>query len=161
MRWADGRKSEGSVWFDGYELRGAEALATYTEGPLRGLAAVTWHRMGKGQIILLGTVPPPQDLDVLVITMCEASGVTRVAQASENLLVVPRDLSADLSDEASAELEASAKAEGSTGSGMVVVEVENRPASLTLPSPMTDLLTGKTRKGTVDVEPYGVMVLKS
>jgi beta-galactosidase len=138
MRWADGRESEGSVWFDGYEMKdGTHALATYADGPLAGLAAVTWHQMGEGQIVVTGTALSPQDIQGLVLAM----GVGKVAQASENLLVVPRD--------------------GSGGKGMVVVEIENRPATLELPSPMTDLITGITHSGALDLPPYTVMVLKA
>ena len=35
------------------------------------------------------------------------------------------------------------------------------PATIALPSPMTDLLTGSTLKGTVEVPAYGVMVLRA
>ncbi|HET6455846.1 MAG TPA: beta-galactosidase trimerization domain-containing protein, partial [Armatimonadota bacterium] len=141
IRWNDGRESEGSVWYDGLELRGAEALATYTNGPLAGLAAVTKCTLGKGQIIMLGTMPQPEDLKALLLSIAKEAGVTPVADASENLVVIPR--------------------EGSGIKGLVAIEVENRPATLTLPSPMTDLLTGKSRKGKVEVPAYGVMVLKA
>ena len=139
IKWADGHESEGSVWYDGLELRGAEALATYSNGPLAGLAAATRCTLGKGQIIMLGTMPQPEDLKVLLLTIAKEAGVTPVADASENLVVIPR--------------------EGSGIKGLVAIEVENRPASLNLPSPMTDLLTGKSRKGKVEVPAYGVMVL--
>jgi len=43
---------------------------------------------------------------------------------------------------------------------MVVIEYEHKPGSLTLPRPMTDLLTGKRHAGVVELDPYSVMVLK-
>ncbi len=141
VRWADGRESEGSTWFDGFELRGAETLATYGGWPVEGLAAVTRHSMGKGRVVVIGTVLPPQDLQALILSVCKDAGVTPVAQASDNLLVVPRS--------------------GSAGQGMVVVEYEDRPATLELPSPMTDLITGATHSGALDLPPYTVMVLKA
>lgn len=137
LRWADGRESQGSIWYDGLELRGAEALAEFTEYPFQGLAAVTRRRMGKGQVIMLGTMPQPAELQALLME----AGASPVAQAPENLMVVPRT--------------------GSGGQGLVVVEVENRLGTLTLPSPMTNLLTGKEVRGTVDVSQYAVMVLKA
>ena len=48
LEWADGRRSESSVWADGLELNGAEALAVYHEGPNKGLAAVTRPQDGQG-----------------------------------------------------------------------------------------------------------------
>jgi len=135
LQWADGRTGKCSTWFDGFELRGAEALATYTEGPCAGLAAVTRIKMGKGQIIVLGTALSPEDLQHVLQT----AGAQPVAQASSNLLVVPR--------------------EGVAGKGAVIVELENKPAMLTLDRPVTDLISGKRLEGTAELAPYTVMVL--
>lgn len=140
IQWSDGRESTGSMWYDGFELRGAEALASYSDGPLQGLAAVTRHKMGKGQVIVLGTLPAVNDLPGVLISLCDQVGVSPVAQASQNLYVIPR--------------------EGPDGEGMIVVEVENKPATLTLTSKMTDLLTRSVHEGTISVKPYSVMVLK-
>jgi hypothetical protein len=49
---------------------------------------------------------------------------------------------------------------GQGGRGMVLVEYERKPGSVTLPHPMTDLLTGKRLKGCIELAPYSVMVLK-
>lgn len=140
LRWWDGRSSAGSVWYDGLELRGAQALATYTEYPLQGLAAVARQKIGRGQIIMLGTLPQPEDLQKLLITIGNDVDVRPVAEASPNLVIVPR--------------------EGQAGSGLAVAEVENQPAKLAIGGLMADLLTGKKYEGTVEVPPYGVMVLK-
>jgi len=35
------------------------------------------------------------------------------------------------------------------------------PGSVTLPRPMTDLITGKRHEGVVELAPYSVMVLKA
>jgi beta-galactosidase GanA len=140
LRWNDGRESEGALWYDGLELRGAEALATYTEGPLAGLAAVARKKLGKGQIIILGTMPRAQELQALLLSLGKEVGIYPVADASENLLVVPR--------------------RGPAGAGMVIVELENRPGRITLPAKMKDLLTDKELSGKIAVPPYAVMVLK-
>ncbi len=140
LRWQDGREANGSVWYSGFELRGAEALATYTEGPLQGLAAVTRRRMGTGQVIALGSMPQPADMAQLMLTLANEAGLASQIQATPNVLVAPRA--------------------GSAGAGMVVAEYEHRAGILTLDQPMTDLLTGRRREGEVGVSPYGVMVLK-
>ena len=141
IRWADGRESEGSIWHSGFELRGAEALATYAENEMDGLAAITRRRMGKGQVIALGTMPPPEDMARLLLQLAEEAGIAPVAAATPNVLVAPRA--------------------GSAGEGMVVVEYEHRAGSLTLPRPMTDLLAGKRHEGVIELAPYSVMVLKA
>lgn len=140
LRWADGREAEGSVWFDGLEPRGAKALATYTEGPLAGLAAVTERKMGKGRVILLGTMPAGADMTALLGRLAAEVGIQPAAEASGNLVVAPRG--------------------GKAGRGLIAVEVRNRPATLTLPQPATDLLTGQRHRGQIDIEPFGVRVLK-
>ena len=139
LRWQDGREFLGSVWYDGLELDGAEALATYTEGPFQGLAAVSRHRLGKGLIVVLGTMPVPMDLCRLLTSLGRDAGVQPVAEASDNLIVVPR--------------------QGEGGRGMVLVEVENRHANITLPERMTDLISDRKLEGRLDLPPYGVMVL--
>lgn len=140
LRWSDGHESVGSIWYDCLEPVGALVLATYTEGPGKGLAAVTRHKLGKGSIVVLGTMPQAEEFAKLVLSLAKEAGLTPVAEASANLLVVPRT--------------------GKGGSGLVLVEIENRPAQINLPGRMTDLLTGKTHQGEVSLEPYSVMVLK-
>ena len=140
LEWADGRRSIGSVWYDRFDLRGAEALATYADGPLAGLSAVTRHAVGRGSIVLLGTLPRADELRELVRNVGLGADVVPVAEASANLLVVPRN--------------------GDAGEGIVAVELENRPASLSLERPATDLLTGEARSERMDMPPYGVAVLR-
>jgi beta-galactosidase GanA len=140
LRWSDGSESCGSIWYDGFEAGGAEVLATYTEQPFEGLAAVLRKKVGKGQIILLGTMPRHEDLKKLLLSECGQAGIGPVAEASSNLLVVPR--------------------KGKAGEGLIAVEFENRPASLTLTRPAVDLLTGRKHNEKVKIQSYGVMVLK-
>jgi beta-galactosidase len=139
FQWVDGNKSQGSLWYSGFELRGGEALATFIEGPLSGLAAVAHRKMGKGQIVVLGTVPKPEDLQKLLISLGAWVEVMPVSNASPNLLVVPR--------------------EGEGGRGLVVIELEYMHGSIRLDRAMVDILTGKEYNGEFEVEPYSVMVL--
>ncbi len=91
--------------------------------------AITRRRLGKGQVILLGTMPSVEDLQRLLLEIAGEAGVKPVAEASPHVLVVPRA--------------------GKGGRGMVLVEYERKPGSVTLPRPMTDLITGKRHKGVV------------
>lgn len=139
LAWADGHESTGGIWYDAIELRGAAALATYTDGPCAGLAAITRTQIGKGQIILLGTMPPAEEFARLVTATAAPLGISTVAQASDNLLIVPR--------------------EGGGQRGLVIAEVENKAGVVTLDRPMRDLLTGNTYTAEITVPAYGVMVL--
>jgi len=139
MQWQDGTRSHGSLWFDGFELKGAKSLAVYIDGPCKGFCAVSEMKLGKGKIVVLGTLLTSQDFVKLITFLGAEVGVTPVAEVSENLLVAPRS--------------------GEAGKGMVVVEHSNRPATLTLTSPAKDILTGNTVSGKIELPPYGVMVL--
>jgi beta-galactosidase GanA len=107
---------------------------------LSGLSGITRRRVGKGQIVVLGTLPTPEDLSALLCRLANDSGVSPAAQASPSLLVVPRA--------------------GSAGSGVVVVELEHQPATLHLVHPATDLLSNQVYVGDLSIEPYGVRVLR-
>ena len=139
LQWFDGEESHGSLWYAGFETRGTKSLAVYTEGPLEGLAAATETPVGKGRIILLGTQLLPEDLQRLMLQLTSQCGIHPAAEATSNLLVVPR--------------------EGEAGTGAVVIEIENRPGRLMLPAPAQDALTGMAYSGSVEFCPYQVMVL--
>ncbi|MBN2308909.1 MAG: beta-galactosidase [Candidatus Hydrogenedentes bacterium] len=140
LRWAHGAESTGSLWYDGLEPAGAAtALATYADGPFEGLAAATETPVGDGRIVLLGTLPGPDDLGRLLLKCADASGIAP-AEASANVLLVPRM--------------------GQAGVGFVALERENRPGTLKLTRPATDLLTGRQCRGEIAVSPYEVLVLQ-
>jgi beta-galactosidase len=140
LSWADGDKSQGSIWYDCFKKDNTDVLAEYTQEPLKGRAAIIKKKLGKGQIILLGTMPEKESLKKLLLSVCGQAGIVPVVQSSENLLAVPR--------------------KGKTQEGIIAVEFENRPATLKIDRPAEDLLTGKKYKGKVEVEPYGVVVLQ-
>ncbi|MCL5271322.1 MAG: beta-galactosidase trimerization domain-containing protein, partial [bacterium] len=146
LRWSVGAlagvESTGWQWYDAFEPRAAEALAVYTDGPMEGLAAAVRRRMGKGQIVVLGTMPPPEIWQKLVLELSGQAGVAPAADASANLMVAPR--------------------EGTDGrpAGVVVVELENKPARLKLDREATDLLTGRKLRGEVEIAPFAVLALK-
>ena len=95
--------------------------------------------MGKGQIILLGTVPDPDHL-VGIISEAGSSELGPYFEASSNVLVVPR--------------------KGNGMEGAVVIELKNEPGKIELPCSYKDLLTGQSLKGELDVPGYTVMVLQ-
>ncbi|MBN1341253.1 MAG: beta-galactosidase [Phycisphaerae bacterium] len=141
LRWSDGRASTGSIWYDGFEPGQAEVLATYTDGPFESLAAATENKLGDGRIVVLGTLPVADHLESLMLALTARVGIALAAEASENVLVVPR--------------------RGDAGEGAVVVELENESGTVTLGGAMTDLLTGTQHVGQVEVSPYQVMVLRA
>lgn len=141
LGWADGTESRGSLWYTGFEPKKAAVAATYLEGYLEGLAAVTETQVGNGRIVLLGTLPGAGHLKRLMLRLAGQCNIQRAAAATPNVLVVPRH--------------------GKAGEGMVVVELHNETGRLTLPSPATDLLSRKVYSGSFEVSPYQVMVLRT
>ena len=141
LRYIDDTESHGSLWHSGFECQQAKSLAVYTEGPLEGLSALTEVRVGEGRIILLGTLPPGEDLKRLMLQAASQCGIHPAAEATPNVLVVPR--------------------EGEAGEGIIAVELENKPGTLALPTPARDLLSEKVYARTVEISPYQVLVLST
>ena len=139
IKWKHGTETKGSVWYKGFELQGAESLASYAEYPFEGLSAVTRRKFGKGQIIILGTILQKEEWKKFILKICEEAGVKPVANASENLVIVPR--------------------EGDYGKGMAVVEIMHQPGHLFLKHSATDILTGRKLKGKTEVKPYEVLMI--
>ena len=139
LRWADGAESQGSLWYSAFEAREARALATYANGPFAGFAAVTERRVGKVHIVLVGTLPPPADLQMLLLEIAASYEIYPTASATSNVLVVPRD--------------------GEGGKGSIVLELENRPGRITLSSPGRNLLDNELYSGDLELQPYQVLVL--
>ena len=132
-KWTDGTPCVVGTCYDAYECRpGTKSLAVYDRGELSGLAAVTERAVGKGKIVLVGSVLSAADLLRLV-------GLPPVAQASGNVVLVGR----------------SGKEEG-----IIAVETENAEGYLVLQGRYTDLLTGEAVSGRTALKPYQTRVLK-
>lgn len=140
--WADGTPFEGSTWFEVSEDCGDDALVKVTEGhkSINGHSLVYQKKVGSGRVIVLGTVPSEADMQRLIAEICPSAGVA-IPDVEGEVMVAPR--------------------EGEAGKGLILVEYGAKPAAVTLPCPMTDLLTGERLSGTVAIEPYGVRVLKA
>jgi len=138
--WRDGTLSPAQLWLDGFESRGAEILATHETDGVKGLAAITSHRLGKGRVIVLGCLPGALHLQRLVLNVAREADCSPEIDADPNLLVVPR--------------------RGEGVGGLIVVELRNKPGTVRLRRRKLDLITSRRWSGSLDVEPFGVHVLK-
>ena len=68
--------SVGVVWSERLDLRGAETVASYAEGPLAGVPAITRRDVGEGAAWYLATRLQGEHLDALVGRLVEAAGVS-------------------------------------------------------------------------------------
>ena len=119
-----------------------DALVKVTGGhsAIEGKALVSLKPVGKGWVLLLGTLPSEKDMDRILRLVCEKSGVT-LPQVEGDVMVCPR--------------------RGEAGEGLVLVEYGCREAAVTLDTPMTDLLTGRKLQGKIQLKPYDVLVLQA
>ena len=131
-RFKDGTSFGISTYYDAFECREAASLADYDCHEFDGLSVIAERKIGKGKVILLGSVP---DAD----TVRKLSGIAKNAEATENLRVVERS---------------------GEQNGFVVVEVMNQEGKITLEEEYTELITGEKMTGEVTVKPYQVLVLK-
>lgn len=142
----------GAAWVDGGELlhkkwvecyaEGGEVLASVTKGhsSLVGKSVIAKFRYGLGEIILCGAILEPQDYARLANIALADAGVKGYITEGEIT---------------------AAKRSGNGQEGLVLCECANSSASIELDVPMTDILTGrKYAAGKMEIEPYGVYVLK-
>jgi beta-galactosidase GanA len=130
----DGTRFNIFLGCDAYELRGAESLATYASVPdINGLCAIAKNKVGKGQVILLGTAP---DKDVLLKLVDKAPN----AEASRNVCVVKRE---------------------GEQNGLIAFELENKEGYIVLDKPYYDIIAEKEVSGKVEIKPFSALFLKS
>ncbi len=131
-KWKNGDDCKIGTCFDAYELQeGTESLVDYDGDEFGGLSVVAQRKVGKGKVILLGSVVSHDDLRRLV-------GFKPIAEASDNLSLVERSGAAE---------------------GIIAVETDNRDGYIVLDGTYTNLLDGKTYCGKVEMKPYQVCVL--
>ena len=142
-RWADGEPISAQYYQQIYTpAENGQVLAAVTEGypSLIGSALVQKIPCGKGAIWLLGTTPNEADLQKLLRQVCAEAGIPLPA-VTGTLAVIPRS--------------------GNGRKGLILMEIGYAPASYQLHAPMTDLLTGKGYEGTVELQPYDLLILEA
>ena len=131
--WQDGSPLGVSTCYDALEATDSTPLATYCGDEFDGFAAVTERRLGAGRVILLGTLPDASAIRRL-------TGLPPIAEASENV---------DLTERSGAR------------AGLIAIETENRPGTLTLPGRYHERIGDRRLSGTVSIRPYEVLVLEA
>ena len=111
--------------------RGAAALAVYTNGEFAGMPVITENKVGKGKVILLGSLPDCATLQALTQRFA-------LLPASDNLVLTER-----------------------TGeqNAIIAVETQGKEGVLITDGKRKDVLSGRTLDGSVSVRPYEVLVL--
>ncbi len=136
--WKDGTAFEGDIWYEMLDVPGAEALVTVREchSAMEGLSLVTKVNVGKGTVVLLGSMPSAADMKRIIGAFVKPAG-----EAEGELMVSPRA--------------------GEAGEGFIMVECGAKPAAYTLTGSYTDILTGEKLSGRISFKPYEVKVLRA
>ena len=82
-KWKDGTELSVEKTFDGYELHGAESLADYTTAYVKGLSVIAQRKIGKGKVIVVGSMIRGEDVVRL-------AGITPILQATDNVELTER-----------------------------------------------------------------------
>lgn len=131
--WKDGAACDISVCFDAFEpQKGTENLVAYTGDEFDGLSVVTRRKVGKGEIILLGSVLSHDDLLRLI-------DLPPIADASRNVILTQRS---------------------GKQSAVIAVETENKEGYVILDGKYVNRIDGKTYSGKIMLQPYQVAVLQ-
>jgi beta-galactosidase len=126
------------LWTEWLHLDGAVADASYVDGPLPGVPALTRHAYGTGTAWYLATRPDPATLAALVTRVRTAAGVEPAAPTRPGVEVVRRH-----------------------GDGCAYLFVLNHTAAAAeVAADGVDLLTGEPCAGTVRVAAGGAAVVR-
>ncbi|MFP4106869.1 MAG: beta-galactosidase [Phycisphaerae bacterium] len=138
----DGSMTRTRNWCEGYDVTTGENVAHYEGGYGHGQVAVVRNQYGKGKVITLGCHMGPAAYMRMVRELMDDAGLRAVAGGSQQVLVVPR-----------------AGTDGKI-SGYGVVNMTEDPQTVILPSEGTDLLTGKSTVGTMNLNPLETRIVK-
>lgn len=129
--WTDGTSCSIGKCFDAYECaNGTESLANYVGFDNNGFSVIASRKVGKGKVIVVGSVISANDLLRLVDHQ-------PIADASENVVLTERD-----------------------NGVIIAIETENREGYVCLDGNYVDILTNRVLNGKVKVNSYEVLVLK-
>ena len=131
-KWNDGEEIGISLGTDAYELVDAESLATYESDELENLTAIAKRKVGKGQVIILGTAIDQKSMLKLV-------NRKPICEASSNIDLVERV---------------------GKQNGIIACEIEGKEGYIILEKEYDDILNEKNVSGKIDIKPYEALILK-
>ncbi|MFF4394635.1 beta-galactosidase [Streptomyces sp. NPDC001480] len=133
-------EATGTLWSERLRLAGAEAVASYTDGPLAGVPAVTRHTHGTGTTWYVATLPDPDTLGALLDRVRAEAGVEPVRAVPAGVEVVRR--------------------RGTDADYVFLIDHSGRGAEIAVPAGAVELLTGKETTGSVTLAPGDVAVVR-
>lgn len=140
--WKDGGPFGGGTYYELFDANPEADLVTVTAGSkaLEGLGVVQHYRVGRGAVILLGTLPDYEDMRRLIRYACGEAGVPCDRTEGNSLLVADR--------------------RGESKRGVILVDIGGGGGVYHNHKPLHDILTGRGYDGDIAVSPYQVLVLE-
>jgi len=139
----NGQEFLANTWVELFDIpEDAEALVTVTgdyHSALQGKAVVFRKKVGKGTVIVLGTIPSGEDMRRLLDVALAESGAQHF----------------EISGTA-----AVARREGEAGQGYSIVGYTDQPATVKLDGAYIELISGELYKDEITLKPYQVAVLR-
>jgi beta-galactosidase len=134
-----GADAECGIWADILQPAGAEVLGSYTAGAHAGKAAVTINAFGKGKAVYIGADLDAASLARVLRSLSQSAGVKQ-----------PFDVPAGI--------EMTVRKSGDK-EWIFLLNHASVAQTVSIPKPLTDLLTNEAHSGTVELSGYGVRVL--
>lgn len=133
----------GALWSERVRLAGAQAVATYADGPLAGVPAITRHGYGAGTAWYVATLPDAGTLAALLLRIREETDVRPVLDA-----VLPPGVEA-------------VRRRGAEADYLFLIDHAGSGAEIAVGAGAVELLGGKpVLGGSVSVPPGGVAVVR-
>lgn len=126
-------------WGEDLRLDGADAVASFADGPLKGKPALTHHRWGAGQSWYLGADLDDDAMTAVLLAALRGAGIRPAFPEG-----LPGDVEAVV-----------------RGQWLFLLNHGPLRHTLRLPGPAVDLLTGREAGPLLDLQPYGACVLNA
>ena len=172
--WQDGTEFKACNFLQLFEIpEDAEALAAVKSGfsTLVGQKVLFSKKVGKGLVIVLGTMPGPEDMEKVLKLAIEESGVSHFEFTGDIVAAVRSSIPLKTAQKDSGSYDrippCSETEQGSmvtkrgivTQAGITGQEISGRTGTLKIDGTMTDLLTDRVYTDVVPFEPYQTVVL--
>ncbi|HUH07833.1 MAG TPA: beta-galactosidase [Egibacteraceae bacterium] len=129
----------GDIWTELLHPDGAEVIASYADGPLPGVPAITRHSFGSGAAWYMATSLDGPGLSLLLRRLVDEAGVSAVVEAPAGVEAVRRR-----------------SPDGTTH----LFLINHNDADAKVAAKGTDLITGESAEGSVRVPARGVAVVE-
>lgn len=139
--WKDGSAFGGNLYYELFESNEKADMATVKSGSkyIEDLGVLQQYKVGKGTVIILGTLPDYDDMRKLIAYACNEAEIPCDRTEGSSLFVCDRN--------------------GEEKNGVILVDVCGKGGVYHNSKPLCDILTANKYNGDITVEPYQVLVL--